>query len=78
MGSAVLPSLLVKLKYVNDLLAEGRCSGPGQERAIFTWGWVGQYLSILRESLTVLYCINVLYLTLHSSQTKSLIPLTAL
>ena len=56
-GRPVLPSLLVKLKYVNDLLAERerRCSGPGQEQAIFTCSWKGGSLSPYSgEGITVL------------------------
>ena len=70
-GRPVLPSLLVKLKYVNDLLAakrERRCSGPGQEQAIFTCSWRGGSLSPYSgEGITVLlyYFISVLYLSLH-------------
>ena len=77
MGSAVLPSLLVKLKYVNDLLAEGRCSGPGQERAIFTWGWVGQYLYTQGEVL-LYYTVLMSSISLFTATRLSLIPLAAL
>ena len=76
MGAWVLPSLLVKLKYVNDLLAEGRCSGPGQERAIFTWGWAGQCLYTQGEDL--LYYVLMFSIWLFTPARLSLIPLTAL
>ena len=50
MGCPVLPSLLVKLKYVNDLWAKRECcSGAGQELVrcyMHSLGaaWLGHYL----------------------------------
>lgn len=73
-GRPVLPSLLVKLKYVNDLLAEREGAlGQGRSRLYsLVAGREGHYLHT-QERVLLYYCISVLYLS-----RLSLIPLTAL
>ena len=56
-GRPVLPSLLVKLKYVNDLLAEGECA-LGQGRSELYSLWAGHYLHTQGEGITV-FCITL-------------------
>ena len=69
-GRPVLPSLLVKLKYVNDLLAAEReregALGQGRSRLYsLVAGREGHYLHT-QERVLLYYCISVLYLNLHS------------
>ena len=69
-GRSVLPSLLVKLKYVNDLLAEREREGAlGQGRSrlySLVAGREGHYLHT-QERVLLYYCISVLYLNPHPS-----------
>ena len=76
-GRPVLPSLLVKLKYVNDLVAEGECAlGQGRSGLYSLVAGMGGSLSSYsgREGITVL----MFSISLFTLSRLRLIPLTAL